>query len=671
VDDINIPEDSGADVNILDMSVSATPAGGTEESYVFSIDGTAIIEVYAEADGAGGIQNPRFYIHEELNVEGDAYIGLLEFAADAGATTAFDMSVTATPAASTEESYVFKIDATAIMKVYAEADGAGGIQNEAVYIHKLLIVEDIATFTNTGLHILDTNASHDLILSPGSDLTADRTLTFTTGDAARTLTLNGNTTLDDWFDQSVKQAASPIFAGVTLNNVGLHLLDTNASHDLIIAPGSDLTADRTLTITTGDGDRVLTLSANLNVEATSNINQDLTTDADAQLASLTLNNTGLHILDTNATHDLIIAPGSDLSTDRTLTLVTGDADRTLTISGNATLDDWFDQSVKQAASPTFAGVTLNNTGLHLLDTNASHDLILAPGSDLSADRTLTFTTGDASRMLTMSGDATLGDWFDQSVKQAASPTFAGVTLGNTGLHILDTNASHDLIIAPGSDLTADRSLTLITGDVNRTLTLSGDATLSDWFDQSVKQAASPTFAGLDLNNGNVTSLGSMAFNEDAGAKTAFDMSVSASPAAGTEESYAFKIDATDVLKVYAEADNAGSIQNKRVYFSCRLKFTENGEQEGFFWEGALADDASQDLPDAVAGFVHVTFDEGAEWAICNITDAGVVSMPLQSSVNVDNADTDGKYCVFDNGTTVRVRNRIGSEKNVKIVAFVG
>ncbi len=72
------------------------------------------------------------------------------------------------------------------------------------------------TFPVAGLHILDTNASHDLILSPGSDLTADRTLTLTTGDANRTLTLNGNPTLDNWFDQSVKVAASPQFVGLTL-----------------------------------------------------------------------------------------------------------------------------------------------------------------------------------------------------------------------------------------------------------------------------------------------------------------------------------------------------------------------------------------------------------------------------------------------------------------------
>lgn len=54
----------------------------------------------------------------------------------------------------------------------------------------------------------------------------------------------------------------------------------------------------------------------------------------------------------------------------------------------------------------------------------------------------------------------------------------GLTFPNTGLHILDTNATHDLIIAPGSNLTADRTLTLATGDASRTLTLGGDATIN-------------------------------------------------------------------------------------------------------------------------------------------------------------------------------------------------
>lgn len=69
-------------------------------------------------------------------------------------------------------------------------------------------------------------------------------------------------------------------ATITLPNSGLHLLDTNASHDLILAPGSDLTADHTLTITTGDADRTLTLSGNATVTGTNTGDQTITLTGD-------------------------------------------------------------------------------------------------------------------------------------------------------------------------------------------------------------------------------------------------------------------------------------------------------------------------------------------------------------------------------------------------------
>ncbi len=137
-----------------------------------------------------------------------------------------------------------------------------------------------------------------------------------------------------------------------------------------------------------------------------------------------------------------------------------------------------------------------NLALH--DSNASH-LVSLLFDNHTSDHSLTLTLGDANRTLTFSGNPTLSDWFDQSVKQAGSPTFAGVTLGNTGLHLLDTNASHDMIVACGSNITADRTVTLTIGNSDRTITLNGDPTLNDWFDQSVKEADNPTFAALYVN----------------------------------------------------------------------------------------------------------------------------------------------------------------------------
>lgn len=77
-------------------------------------------------------------------------------------------------------------------------------------------------------------------------------------------------------------------------------------------------------------------------------------------------------------------------------------------------------------SPTITtDITIPNTGLHLLDTNASHDLIIAPGSDLTADRTLTITTGDSARTLTISGNATVS----QDYSTTGNPQFATIELG--------------------------------------------------------------------------------------------------------------------------------------------------------------------------------------------------------------------------------------------------
>ena len=88
------------------------------------------------------------------------------------------------------------------------------------------------TFTNTGLHILDTNASHDLIIKPGSDLSADKTLTLTTGDNDRTITLSGNPTLADWFDQSVKSGTSPTFDGTNFTGIPDGALDSTFLKDV-------------------------------------------------------------------------------------------------------------------------------------------------------------------------------------------------------------------------------------------------------------------------------------------------------------------------------------------------------------------------------------------------------------------------------------------------------
>jgi hypothetical protein len=64
--------------------------------------------------------------------------------------------------------------------------------------------------------------------------------------------------------------------------------------------------------------------------------------------------------------------------------------------------------------------------------------------------------------------------------------------------LADANLSNFLNIVWNEDQAADQSLNLITGAANRTITLIGDPTLSDWFDQGVKVASSPKFKELTL-----------------------------------------------------------------------------------------------------------------------------------------------------------------------------
>ena len=92
--------------------------------------------------------------------------------------------------------------------------------------------------------------------------------------------------------------------------------------------------------------------------------------ANTDLTSVYLNNTGLKIKDTNATHGLSIVPGSNITADRALSIVTGDADRALTLSGDTTLAGGTHSGTNTGDLAGHSGITnslsgdvaLNNTG---------------------------------------------------------------------------------------------------------------------------------------------------------------------------------------------------------------------------------------------------------------------------------------------------------------------
>ena len=156
------------------------------------------------------------------------------------------------------------------------------------------------------------------------------------------------------------------------------------------------------------------------------------------------------------------------------------------------------------ANTDITSIYLNNTGLKIKDTNASHGLIIRPGSDITADRTLTITTGDANREVSLSGDLSIGGNLatanslttvgnfpisltasaSTSVTLPISGTLAKdndsiISFNNTGLRLKDIDASNNLIISTASNLTSDRTLNINTGDSNRNIGLGGNLSFSN------------------------------------------------------------------------------------------------------------------------------------------------------------------------------------------------
>lgn len=74
--------------------------------------------------------------------------------------------------------------------------------------------------------------------------------------------------------------------------------------------------------------------------------------------------------------------------------------------------------------------------------------------------------------------------------------------------LLDTSGDHHLRITCNENLTDNRDLNFIVGDSTWTVTVAGDLTIADWFDQSVKTTASPTFADVFLPSGGVINFNS-------------------------------------------------------------------------------------------------------------------------------------------------------------------
>jgi hypothetical protein len=131
-----------------------------------------------------------------------------------------------------------------------------------------------------------------------------------------------------------------------------------------------------------------------------------------------------------------------------------------TATGRSLLDD---------ASTSAMRTTL---GLGTIATQAASSVSISGGS-VTGITDLAIADGGTGSSTAAGARSNLG-----AAASGANTDVTGVALDNTGLTVYDTDASHRLTIKPGSNITAARTLTLTTGDADRTLTLAGDATVS-------------------------------------------------------------------------------------------------------------------------------------------------------------------------------------------------
>lgn len=220
------------------------------------------------------------------------------------------------------------------------------------------------------------------------------------------------------------------------SNTGLRVADTNASHYLIFAPGSDLTANRTLTITTGDGDRTLDISAGS--VTISGFGATLVDDANAAAARTTL---GLVI-------------GTDVQAyDAQLTDIAG-----LTPTGSTFIEGNGSNFVSRTAAEVRGDLGLV-IGTNVQAWDADLDAIAAlsgtafavrTGTNTWAQRTLTGTTNQISISNPdgVSGNPTFST--PQDIATTSTPQFARLGLGaaasGTATALINLNTGGNIVV---------------------------------------------------------------------------------------------------------------------------------------------------------------------------------------------------------------------------------
>lgn len=172
-------------------------------------------------------------------------------------------------------------------------NGSGAAGDPTISFPADVLIPTVLTVPNTGLHLLDTDASHDLIIKPGTNISADRTMTLETPNANFGLDLvdPGSDQLLFWDDSANEWTSLALTSNLSISGTSLRLLES-----VIVAA-----SDETTTITTGTAKASFSLPYEFNVVG---VYATLNTVSSSGTPTIDINEEGTSILGTKIVIDV-------------------------------------------------------------------------------------------------------------------------------------------------------------------------------------------------------------------------------------------------------------------------------------------------------------------------------------------------------------------------------
>ena len=116
----------------------------------------------------------------------------------------------------------------------------------------------------------------------------------------------------------------------------------------------------------------------------------------------------------------------------------------------------------------------------------------------------------------------------------------------------------------------------------------------------------------------------------------------------------------DTTKPIVNAD--GTMTDRfRFFMVIVFNLLKNKDEENL----TLADDTETPLVDASAGYGFCQIGDNQEYASFTWESDGTVTLLTDISANVANSDTDGNLCIYNSGTQVYIKNRLGLSLNLR------